>query len=85
MAYLKAVQGEGARGGRAELIDATRGQLEYGQAHLSDKLRRRHPERFEALRTVHRMEPHPLFRIVPGGVEYWEKRGKGRRKRETTG
>jgi len=24
------------------------------------------------------MEPHPLFRIVPGGVADWEKSGKGR-------
>jgi len=31
------------------------------------------------------MEPNPLFRIVPGGVEDWEKSDKGRRKKEKTG
>ncbi len=96
-AFLRTVRAEGARrgyafdagkiarGGRTEPIDTTRGQLEYEWAHLLDKLRRRNPERFDALGTVRHVEPHPLFRIVPGGVEDWEKGGKGRAKREETG
>lgn len=95
--FLKAVQAEGARrgyafdagkiarGGPAEPIDATRGQLEYERSHLLEKLRRRAPERFEALRTVRRVEAHPLFRIVPGGVEGWEKSGNARLKAEEAG
>ncbi len=87
-AYLAAVQEEGARRGyafdatriarrrRAGTLIATRGQLTHEWAHFLDKLRRRDPGRFEALRAVRRVAPHPLFRIVPGGVEPWE---RGRR------
>ena len=96
-AFLRTVQAEGARrgyafdagkiarGGRVEPIDVTRGQLEFEWAHLLDKLQRRDPERFEALVAVRRMEPHPLFRIVPGGVEDWEKSGRDRRNGEENG
>ncbi len=96
-AYLAAVQEEGARRGYAfdaariargrrwETLVATRGQLVHEWAHLLEKLRQRDPERFEALRAVRRVAPHPLFRIVPGGVEEWEGHDGGRRKREDTG
>lgn len=52
----------------------TRGQLEYEFAHLRRKLRRRAPEIFRRWRDVQKPEPHPLFRIVPGGVREWERR-----------
>lgn len=96
-AFLRTVQAEGARrghafdagkiarGGGVEPIDVARGQLDHKWAHLLDKLRRRDPERLGALSTVRRIQPHPVFRIVPGGVEDWEKGGKGRPKREETG
>ena len=84
-AYLKAVQAEGmlrkyafdagriARDGRRETIAATRGQLDYEWSCLLAKLKRRDPKRHDAIRTTRRIEPHPLFHIVPGGVEDWEK------------
>lgn len=93
-AFLRTVRAEGlrrgyafdagkiARGGRAEPIDATRGQLDRERAHLLVKLRLRDPERFDAISKVRRMDPHPLFRIVPGGVEDWEKTGQSHLKRE---
>lgn len=97
-AFLQAVQAEGARRGyafdagriarggrRAEPIEATRGQLEYERIHLLDKLRRRDPERFDALKAARRMEPHPLFRIVPGGIEDWETAAGNRQEKERTG
>ncbi len=96
-AYLAAVQEEGARRGyafdaariarrrRAEPLAATRGQLAHEWAHLLDKLRRRDPERFVALRAVRRVAPHPLFRIVPGEVEPWVQGGGGRRERGSSG
>ena len=97
-AFLSAVQEEGARRGyafdatriargaeRAESLSATRGQLAHEWDHLLDKLRRRDPERFEALRTVRRVAPHPLFRIVRGGIEEWDQPGGERGRKTTTG
>ncbi len=96
-AYLAAVQKEGerrgyafdpariARGRRSETLAATRGQLAREWAHLLDKLRRRDPGRYEALRAVRRVAPHPLFCIVPGGVETWEEGSAGRQERGTDG
>ena len=51
----------------------TRGQLEYEWAHLLAKLRGRDPRRFAALRSVRRPEPHPMFEVVRGGIEGWER------------
>jgi hypothetical protein len=65
--------GKIARGGRVESIIATDGQLRFEWAHLLEKLRRRSPERFRELESVQCVEPHPLFRIIPGGVAEWEK------------
>jgi hypothetical protein len=54
------------------LVAATRGQLRYEWAHLKRKLRQRDPARYRAVRSLKMPRPHPLFRIVPGGVEPWE-------------
>ena len=84
-AFLGAVHAEAARrgfrfdrekigrGGRIERIAATRGQVRYEWEHLMAKLRSRDPDRFLALGSVRRIAPNPLFRIVPGGVEGWER------------
>jgi len=63
--------------GRIKLT-TTRGQLAYEWLHLMRKLKRRNP-------SVHRQwkddrpVPHPLFRIVPGPIESWERvTGKAR-------
>ena len=55
-------------------ISATRGQLHYEWKHLKRKLRLRAPAMARELRGVGEPEPHPLFRIVAGGVCDWEKR-----------
>jgi len=55
-------------------IPETRGQLLYEWAHLKRKLRARSPAVYRQFRTVAVPKPHPLFRIVPGGVRDWEKR-----------
>ncbi len=60
------------RTGRAAVIPETRGQLLYEWKHLRAKLRRRSPEVWRLHRGVARPKPHPLFRIVPGGVRDWE-------------
>jgi hypothetical protein len=55
-------------------IPETRGQLLYEWGHLKAKLRLRAPEVGRQFRAIKAPEPHPLFRIVPGGVRDWEKR-----------
>lgn len=88
-AYLRFVHAEGsrrgfkfdigkiARGGRVERIGVMRGQVEYEWDHLMAKLMKRDPQRFGDLSRIRRIAPHPLFKIVPGGVEDWEKRPPG--------
>jgi hypothetical protein len=52
-------------------IRATQGQLTYEWKHLRRKLVERCPER---ARRSGKLAAHPLFRIVPGRVEEWERR-----------
>jgi Pyrimidine dimer DNA glycosylase len=54
-------------------IPASRGQLAFEWAHLLKKLQLRQPSRFSELLTVRRPRAHPLFRIVPGPVQSWER------------
>ncbi len=55
-------------------IPETRGQLRHEWRHLRAKLRQRAPDLARQLRGVKQPQPHPLFRIVPGPVQDWEKR-----------
>jgi hypothetical protein len=83
--YLDAVRAEAdrrgyefdaSRVGRArtsERIVATSGQLLHERAHLARKLRRRAPAAGRELAKAARVRPHPLFRVVPGPVEPWER------------
>ena len=82
--YLKVVHAEAAargyrfdatrigRGGRVNRTTVTSGQLEYEWAHLRKKLRRRAPDWLKTLREIDAPQPHPLFRVVKGGISPWE-------------
>jgi hypothetical protein len=48
------------------------GQLAHEWQHLRAKLRRRDPARWRRERTA-TPTCHPCFRVVPGGVETWER------------
>ena len=84
-AYLKAVHEEAtARGynfdaGRivsscaAGRIDVPAGQIALEWTHLMKKLADRAPELRERWGSVRSPRPHPLFRIVEGGVADWER------------
>ncbi len=86
--YLEAVFLEGERRGykfdRDKLrpystvvrIPVTRGQLEYETRHLLAKLAERDPERYGALKDRRVLEPHPIFFVVEGDVEPWERRAE---------
>ncbi len=83
--YLEAVLGESRnRGyrfdgskiekiGRGVRIEVTKGQIEYEWQHLFGKLKVRDRKTYSMNRTVARPQPHPLFRVVPGGIEEWER------------
>jgi len=58
-------------------ISSTSGQILYEWQHLLRKLRARSPEHHRRWRGVATPEPHPLFSIVPGPVESWERKHGG--------
>jgi hypothetical protein len=86
-AYLDGVHAEaGARGysfdpalilerGRRTRLRASSGQLRFERRHLRAKLQQRHPQSLARLRRAP-LVPHPLFRVVPGGVAPWERASK---------
>lgn len=53
--------------------EESRGQLDYEWQHLLNKLAHRDKERYRKLSPVKDPAPHPLFRIVAGGVKSWER------------
>lgn len=82
--YLRVVHAESVRrgyrfdtskiedGDTAEVMTATRSQLNYEWAHLKSKLQRRDPAWLQSIEPLVRPQPHPLFRIIPGPIEDWE-------------
>ena len=54
------------------ILGVTQGQIEYEFEHLKKKLRIRNKIKFAELREITSIEPHPIFRIVPGMIETWE-------------
>jgi hypothetical protein len=54
-------------------LPATAGQLGYEREHLARKLLQRDPARHEKLPAIASLAAHPLFEIVPGPVETWER------------
>ena len=84
-AYLTEVYAEASRRGYAfdvskiaqriypGHINVTSGQLAYEWTHLLVKLQTREPAKWRVLIQITTAEPHPLFAIVEGGIELWEK------------
>ncbi len=60
-------------GRRGIALSATQGQLAYEWEHLLRKLRARSPALHARWHRCARPEPHPLFKIGPGGIESWER------------
>lgn len=54
-------------------LTVTRGQIQFETNHLLRKLEVRDPERYDKLRAVKRVQPHPMFRVVPGERADWER------------
>ena len=54
-------------------IKVTSGQINYEFNHLKKKLKKRNSSFFQKITKVEKIKPHPLFIIVQGKVETWEK------------
>jgi hypothetical protein len=67
-----------ARPGRQVSLQATAGQLQYEWRHLRAKLVIRDRAWLAGLGGVGRPDPHPMFRVVAGGVAAWEAAGRRR-------
>ena len=63
-----------------EPVEESEGQLLYERTHLLRKLNERDHERFRILSGIASPRPHPLFRIVPGEIQPWEKSLEEQRK-----
>jgi hypothetical protein len=87
-AYLSALQAEAtARGYRFDAarilqpgrprtrLSLRRGQLAFEFEHLLRKARQRSPAWAKRIRNL-KPRPHPLFKLVAGGVEAWERDAK---------
>lgn len=54
-------------------MPVTRGQLEYEFRHLLRKLEKRSPYKYLEIKDEKVIEPHPLFYVIDGDVEDWER------------
>jgi hypothetical protein len=54
-------------------IEVTKGQILFEFEHLKKKLKTRDAEKYRKLLKVSKIELNPLFKIVNGQIERWEK------------
>lgn len=59
--------------GAFDRLPVTSGQVAYEWAHLMSKLKNRNPVSYSLWQNLDVVEVHPLFDLVPGQVESWEK------------
>ena len=59
---------------RCPKIPVTEGQLAYELEHLKTKLGLRDPAQYQKICAVLKPKAHPLFKVVAGGIEAWERR-----------
>ena len=54
-------------------IEVTDGQMFYEFKHLKRKLRVRDPEKYEIVADLDFPRPNPVFKVVEGSIEPWER------------
>ena len=54
-------------------IPVTQGQLDFELGHLKGKLRQRDRGRYRDLCRIREVTVHPLFTVIAGEVEEWER------------
>lgn len=57
----------------AKKMNVTKGQVKYEREHLMNKLQERDFPKFRRLKSIEEFELHPLFTLISGGIESWEK------------
>ena len=55
------------------VIQETTGQLLYEWEHFLRKVATRNPGHYASLQQITAPEPHPLFSLIDGGVQEWER------------
>jgi len=55
-------------------ITLTKEQLRHELNHLKTKLKMRDPARYKKILAVKKPRAHPLFKMIAGGIETWEKK-----------
>ncbi len=54
-------------------INVTQGQVHFEVNHLSNKLKIRDIELYNKMKLLNNFEIHPLFKLIEGEIEPWEK------------
>ena len=54
-------------------LKITEGQLRFEIEHLRKKLKLRDKIKLREISTINRIEAHPVFQVIPGQIEDWEK------------
>lgn len=54
-------------------ITVTTGQLAFEVEHLKNKLQKRDLDAYQLLCKLNKVEAHPLFKVIEGEIESWEK------------
>ena len=62
--------------GRCRKMAVRKGQIDHEWGHLLGKLKSRAPETYQKNKALVRPRLHPLFTVVPGGREAWERVNK---------
>jgi hypothetical protein len=62
-----------ARKRQPRMLTVTQGQLDFELRHLKGKLRLRDPKLYRELCRIREITAHPLFTVVAGEIEAWER------------
>lgn len=54
-------------------LTVTKGQIIYELNHLKVKLKQRDNKQYQKLEQIDLPKPHPIFKIIHGNIENWEK------------
>ena len=54
-------------------IIVTKGQIQYEFQHLLNKLKERDESKYDKFKFTNTPVPHPIFKVIDGEVEDWEK------------
>jgi hypothetical protein len=58
---------------KGSVINVTQGQIVFEIQHLMNKLKVRDKVKYTEIKSIQTFECHPLFKIISGDIEKWEK------------